>query len=271
MSSNISINQTVRVSVRFVDFNFDLGTDELFDPTSVSGAVYKYDTSSSSYILQGTITPIVKLSTGVYYYDWIAPANGKFKLVFIGSIPGATPSEIQNNRYFYVGSEEPTVTLGLTATYNFLGELDPLYLDPEFVQNFYAEADLTEVAEIIHKISLELDSWFGDSYELTATMSEYILAATLCQLTKIYTYDGGMSGFTAPGTFMLGDLQVTQNANGTNAFSTKSGNRGNASTWCELAALLREELTFSRSNFRAVFRGSNYENPIPTRGLRRFE
>lgn len=271
MSSNINVNQQVRVSTRFVDFDFDAGTDVLFDPTSVTAALYKFDSDTCMYVFQSALSPIVRVSTGVYYYDWVTPSNGKFKLVFVGSVPGATPSEIVNDRIFYVGTSEPTALLGTNTTIGFLSQLAPIYLDPEIISTYFSDVDLVEAAEIIYQLSTELDGWFGTGYEITPTMQEYLLAATLCKLTKIYVYDGGMSGFTNPGTFMLGDLQVTQNANGSNSFNTKSGNRGNASTWCELAALLREELTFSRTNFRAADRGANYTNPIPSRALRKFE
>lgn len=268
MASNIRVGQPIRVSVRFV--NYDAGTsdeDVLIDPNSVALAIYKHD--GIAFILQESGLSVLQLSTGLYYYDWTPPDNGRYRLLFTGLFNGATPSSVSNPRDFYVGTAEPTITLSTTYEANFLTALDPLYLDPEVIGIYYAEYDIVEATEIIYRLSVELKEWFGETFTLTPLMSEYLLAATLCELTKIHIFDGGMNGFTNVAEFTLGDLQVSEGKGG--SFSNKALNRGNVATWCELANLLRNELTFTRTGIKAIVRGSNYPNPIPPRNLRRFE
>jgi hypothetical protein len=274
MLSNIEIGQKVRVTVRFVDYDFYAGTDELLGPTSVSAALYKYNNTTTVWdLVQNDLGPIVNTSLGIYYYDWTPTENGRFRLLFLGTLLGATPSTIENPRDFYIGTAEPTITLGSTEEFMFLGGLDPLYLDPELILNFYTPEDmqngLVEITEIIYRISSELQDWFGESLILTTKMEEYVLAATLCELTKIHTYNGGMDGFANVSSFTLGDLQVKDGGDG--GSSSKAPNRGNATTWCELANLLRDELIANRGVPKTYVRGSIYPNPIPSRALRSFE
>ncbi len=268
MSSNIKVGESIRVSVRFI--NYDAGSSEedvYIDPTLVELGIYKHD--GTSFVLQSSGLTVTQETTGVYYYDWTPPDNGRYRLLFTGTFDGATPSEVSNPRDFYIGTAEPTVTLGSTYEALFLPGLDPLYLDPEIIATYYSAVNVVEATEIIYRLSVELQEWFGESLVLTPLMEEYLLAAVLCELTKIHIFDGGMNGFTDVTDFTLGDLQVSEGKGG--SFSNKALNRGNVSTWCELANLLRGELTFTRTGIKAIVRGSNYANPIPPRGLRRFE
>lgn len=268
MTSNIKVGESIRVSVRFA--NYDAGDDNediLIDPTLVSLAIYKL--ISGVFVLETSGLTTIRSDTGQYYYDWTPADNGCYRLLFVGTFDGATPSTVENPRDFFIGTAEPTVTLGSTYEVLFLPALDPIYLDPESIATYYSEVNLVEATEIIYRLSVELQEWFGESLVLTPVMEEYLLAATLCELTKIHLLDGGMNGFTDITDFTLGDLQVSEGKGG--SFSNKALNRGNVSTWCELANLLRGELTFSRTGIKAIVRGSNYPNPIPPRALKRFE
>lgn len=272
--SNINIGQKVRVTVTFVDYDYFAGTDELLGPVSVSAALYKYNTTTKVWdLVQSNLSPIVSVSLGVYYYDWTPTENGRFRLLFMGTLLGATPSTIENPRDFYIGDTQPEVLLGSTEEYQFLGALTPLYLDPEKILTYYIPENrqngLVEITEIIYRLSLQLEDWFGASFTLTPLMEDYLTAATLCELTKIYTFNGGMDGFADVSSFKLGDLEVTGSA-GTTA-NAKAPNRGNVATWCELANLLREELITVRGAPKTYVRGSAYDNPMPTRELKRLE
>jgi len=271
MASNIRVGQQVRVSVRFIDFDPTGDVDELIAPTSVSGAIYKYNSTTEVYDLQGVIDPIVNDSLGLYHYDWTTPDNGKFKLLFIGTLTGATPSTIENPRVFYVGTSEPTITLGSTYQQLFLGELDPLYIDPDWVVEIFPEVDLVEVTEIIYKQSLQLEEWFGQGLTITSLMREYLIAATLCELSKTYLIDGGINGFGKSDSFSLGDLTINNGFGGGSGGSRNSVYRGNATTWCEMAYALKAELLKSKVTFSTVVKGSNFVNPIPSRSLRKFD
>lgn len=270
MSSNIRVGQKVRVSIRFIDFDRGAGTDDLLDPSSVSVALYKYDITTSAYILQASdLGPVVRESLGVYYYDWTTPDDGLFKLLFVATLADATPSTIENARNFFVGTAEPSSTLGLNKDIYFLTELDPIYIDPTIILGYYATADLVEVTEIIYRLSTQLQTWFGENVVITPLMEEWLTATVMCELTRIYIFDGGMDGFSNDGAFTLGDLTVSESIG--SAAGSKKLNRGNVDTWCELASLLRNELMFSRNGIKAVIRGSNYCNPIPPRHLKNAE
>lgn len=269
--SNIRIGQTVRVRVRFIDFDSFAGTDDLLDPSSVSVNLYKYETTVYN-LVSANLSPVIHESLGIYYYDWTITEDGIFKLLFTGILDGATPSSITNPRTFYVGTTEPTITLGYTAQYDFLPQLTPLYLDPDVVAIYWPEMKINpngyaEVVEIIYRHSIFLQKWFGINVVITPLMEEYLLAVVLCELSRIY--DDLLGNGSTAGGFTLGDLTVTQ-ANAV-AGGSKRYNRGNIDTWCEYAAMLRLELMQVRNGIKAVIRGSNFPNPIPPRHLRRFE
>jgi hypothetical protein len=160
-------------------------------------------------------------------------------------------------------------TLMENKEYLFLSQLTPLYYDAEKLVTYYPSVDLVEATQIIYSLSVELNDWFGDSIEITPLIEEYIKAATLCELSKIHVFDGGMSGFSNSDSFMLGDLQVMRKSGGGSSRNTPS--RGSVGSWCELAALLREEVLFRKTGMRSVVKSENLTNPIPDRGLRRFD
>lgn len=271
MASNIRVGQLLRITVRFADFDYSTGTDELLDPTAVTLDLYKYNSATSSYDYVSALGPVTQESLGIYYYDWLTPEDGKFKLIFTGSVPAATPSAITDTRVFYVGTSTPTVVLSGDLEFYFLGELTPLYLDPQEIKAYYEDVDLVEATEIIYKLSLELDEWFGSSYEITSLMEEYLIAATLCQLSRIYVFDGGLSGFGTTGSFQLGELKIDKN-NSASASLNKNGlGLGQASNWCEIAAILKNQLTSKSNNLRSVVRSLDQDNPIPKRQIRGFD
>lgn len=274
MASNIGVGQTIRVFSRFADFNLDTGIDEPLSPSIVSGKLYKYDAGTNTYIFQNDLDDIVLAGVGYYYYDWLTPDNGKFKLIFTGFFPSATPSYIDNDQTFYIGTAEPAVKLESDLEFIFLGELDPMYLDPEQIKRYYADVDLTEAAEIIHRFSKVLDSWFGQNYVVTEMMREWILAATLCELSKIYAYGGGLSGFGQAGSFTLGQLQVSRDTKNTSNLNSNGLGLGQATTWCEIAILLRNQLNTNRNAPVSFVKGSSYtggNTPIPPRKIRNFD
>ncbi len=266
--SNIKVGQTIRVTARFVDFDPYAGTDDLLDPSSVSAALYQYNSTTSTFDLIGLLSPVVRESLGVYYVDWQTTGNGLFRVLLVGTLDDATPNTIENPRDFYVGTAEPTTILGSNLEYGFLGELSPLYLDPERILDFWPDADLVEVTTIIYRLSGTLDTWFGPgAYLITPDMDSWLLAATMCELVTRYMMDGGLNGFNDPGGFTLGDLQVQASQ----ANSGAGFDDGLPSTWCEMALMFKNALLFTRTGIKAVMRGSNYCNPIPSRRLRRFE
>lgn len=268
MASNIRVGEVIRVSVRFVNYDAGLNNEDvLIDPTTTTLDIYKL--ISDAFVLQSSgLTPI-QSSTGEYYYDWTPVDNGCYRLLFIGTFDGATPSTVENPRDFFVGTAGPSVTLGTTVEYKFLAELEPMYLDPERILDFFPDADIVDVTEIIYRLSAELEDWFGSNPTITALMEEYIIASVMCELSKVYSLDGGLNGFGSVDNFTLGDLTVNKGLGTSSSFGSLF--RGNVNNWCELAALLRNDLLSKGARMKTYVKGSKNENPIPSRRLRRFE
>lgn len=267
-SSNIRVGQSLRLTVRFADFDFSTGTDELLDPTSVTLALEQYNMGATpSWGLISNLGPVLQDATGIYHYDWTTPSDGRFRLTFTGTLPGATPAVILDTRIFYVGTSVPTVILDSPIEFTFLGELTPLYLDPEIIKRYFPDVDMVEATESIYRISLQLDEWFGPNFEVTVLMKEYIAAAVLCDLSKMYLIEGGIYGFGQGENFTLGDLTINNPGN------TGAGFDGNASSWCELAYVLSKLLISTQilTTYKPIVKGSNFFNPIPCRQIRRFE
>ena len=267
MASNIKVGDTIRVTTSFLNYDSVEGEEALVDPALVETFIYTYNTTTNEWNVPPTEVVPTKQSDGIYYYDWTTPSDGRFKIRFEGTLADA--SVITNERVFYVGTAEPSIVIGVINPIYFLGELDPLYLDPEAILTFYPDGDLVEIAELVYWYSLEVQEILGTTnVTVNKLIQDYISAAVLCDLSKIHVFGGGLSGFEAADSFTLGDLQVSKSSGGGGSGRVT---RGNVSTWCELAALLREELTFRRTNLKAVVKGSNYANPIPSRALRSFD
>jgi hypothetical protein len=144
----------------------------------------------------------------------------------------------------------------------FTAGLTPLYLDPEEIKPLFPEAPLYEIAEQIWVVSNEIKDLLDleDDEIPDLKYLEFIKATTACALSKVFDYSSSDEL-----SFRLGDLSVT-NRN----FPKSSINRGNATTWCELAAALRREIYSSQSGPKAVVKAGNWKNPIPKRRLKRF-
>jgi hypothetical protein len=140
-----------------------------------------------------------------------------------------------------------------------------LYVDPAELQILFPDAPYVEIFELVRMFSLEMKEAFNytATSEIPLDVQEYIKAATACALTRLY--DIGGTGGPGDLTFRLGDLSVESPSQVRNEVT-----RANASNWCELAAVLREELlrTSSGAGMRAIVKGSNYPNPMPCRVIR---
>lgn len=145
----------------------------------------------------------------------------------------------------------------------YCGVLDPMYIDVDELALIYPDAGNVEIAENIHYFSREVYKLLGlteEPTEIPFVAIEYIKAAAACSLDKIYAVGSGFST-----SFTLGDLSVNKPRS-----SSKSLNRGNANSWCELASVLRGEIlsSSSRGGFRGVVKGDKLTNPIPIRKIR---
>lgn len=198
-------------------------------------------------------TPSTSSAYNTPSYSYFAE-NYKYRILISKSLVGlsnaATPSQC-------------TMLSDIELLY--CGVLNPMYIDIDEISAIFTEAGNVEIAENIHYFSLEVKNLLGleeDVTEIPFVAMEYIKAATSCSLEKIYATGSGFSM-----SFTLGDLTVNKPK------SSGTLNRGTATSWCELASILRSELlsSTSRGGFRSVVRGSKYENPIPIRKIRDFD
>lgn len=263
MATSISIGDLIRVKVVFRTWQNT--TEDYSPPTSVDGDYVVVDISLDG-VVQTSANPILasrfpaETSEPIeyYYYDWEPTETGNYELTFSGSIDGDAAVVKET---FTVGADSP---FGLSLMEDqeiiFMGEITPLYIDPESIILHYPDSTVAEAAEHIHRYSTEVDRLLGYPSELPFIAYEYIQAAVLCSLGKIYDY--GLGGGEAS-SISLGDLSISSQK-----YPKQRINRGNASNWCELAAAFRDEMIRGNANLRTVVAGKNRPNPMPGRRLR---
>lgn len=231
------------------------------DPDTI--AVEVLDSEGDS-ITGATPQTATRLSVGKYQFTWTPDTEGTFTVVITGSFTSADDIVVQEQ--FTITKDNPDSTapaLDEDVTLTFSSGYDPLFLDPELVAIYDDQASYVEIAQIINKFSLEVQTLFPNGDHPPVAL-DYIQAATLCSLSRIHEGVGSSnySGFT------LGDLQVMN----TSSTSTKSGtDRGNIISWCELAELLRKELRNAKGGIVSAVKAGSWGSPIPSRGLSRAE
>jgi hypothetical protein len=244
MSSSVLVNDTVRIKVKFVDVNPTTGEQQSVSPSSVIVNIEKAD--GQNVVTNAFATAI---NSSEYYYDFTPSVAGQYTVMFNGIMPDT--SQILVNQNLYVSDAEsdyrPTVTLKADETIIFAADLDPLYIDPEELLSFFPDASLLEIGELIHHYSLEVKEIFNlldteNGTGINFTTAEYIKASACCELSRTYGFGGDDEL-----SLKLADLSITNRSN-----PRTSINRGNATTWCQIAAALRKELMASRVGMRAV-------------------
>lgn len=232
-TNTVLVNDKIRIKVKFVDVNNATGQQILVSPTSVLVSIYRSDNTNV------VSTSATALNSSEYYYDFTPTIADTYKIVFVGNIPGGTSITVNQQLYVSTSTDEykPAITLKTDEIVTFAPDVDPIYLNPEEMQAYFPEATLLEIGEIIHFHSMEVRDIYGfnDSYSssnINYTSLEYIKAATACDLSRTYSYGGDDDV-----SVQLGDLTVTaRNLPRTNI------SRGNAVTWCQIAAALRKEM-----------------------------
>lgn len=244
MSSSVLVNDTVRIKVKFVDVDPNTGEQESVSPSSVIVNIEKIDGED---IITNAFA--ISINSSEYYYDFTPSSAGQYKVMFNGIMPDT--SQILVNQNLYVSDIDsdyrPTVTLKSDETIIFAADLDPLYIDPEEILPFFPDASLLEIGELVHHYSAEIKQIFNlqnsdDGSSINFTTAEYIKAAACCELSRTYGFGGDDEL-----SLKLADLSITNRSNPRNSI-----NRGNATTWCQIAAALRKELMSSRVGMRSV-------------------
>lgn len=236
MATSVLVNDTVRIKVKFVDTNPSTGGQVPVNPTAVVVTIKKSD---ETIVTTQNITTSGKISDSEYYYDFTPSAADTYKITFVGNLSGGTSITVNQQLYVSTSTDEykPTITLKTDETITFAPDISPLYLDPEQLKAYFPEAPLLEIGEAIYNYSLEIKSIYSLNNDATGeklphTALEYIKAATACDLSRTYSYGGDDDV-----SVQLGDLTVT-----TRNLPRSEITRGNATTWCQIAAALRKEM-----------------------------
>lgn len=271
--ATVSRGGSILLTVQFYEF---VGGPP-FDPTETAGypelRIFKDSTEvAGPYLYSGGTGPVTKRAVGDYSYAYEVPDGadvGTYTARWTGTIHGST---VVGQEYFEVvvaGSASTGFGSAATLVEDFELEFTSgatiLYLDPEELMDLFSDASYTEVLDWVAFYTLEVKNLLGleDDDPAPIGAREYIRAAVACALSRIYDWSGG----GVEDAIRLGDFSVEGRTTG-RVLDT----RATATTWCELAALLRAELVgTARAGMRGVVRGDAWENPMPVRSLRHVE
>jgi hypothetical protein len=260
MSTSVLVNDKVQIKVKFVDNNPVTGEQVNVSPATVTVSVKDYLNA----LVDSAKYPLTQVSGYEYYIEFTPTTPGKYTVEFVGILQDS--STIIVKQVLYVNDTDskykPSVTLKADETISFAADISPLYLDPEEVLYFFPDASLLEVGELIHHYSMEIKQMFrlqelDDGSTLNFTLSEYIKASACCELSRSYGYGGDDEL-----SLKLADLSITNRTN-----PRQSVNRGNAVTWCQIAAALRKEVAASRIGMRAVIPKGLPSQKVSSSGL----
>lgn len=246
MSTSVLVNDTVRIKVKFVDINPSNGVQIPVTPVAVVVTIKKSD---ETVIVTENITTSGKISDSEYYYDFTPTTADTYKITFVGNLSNGTSITVNQQLYVSTSSDEykPSVILKADEIMTFAPDVDPLYLDPEELRAYFPEASLLEIGEALHYYSLEVKQIYSLNDDATTsaisfTALEYIKAAAACELSRTYSYGGDDDV-----SVQLGDLTVT-----TRNLPRVEVTRGNATTWCQIAAALRKEMLAGKTGPRGM-------------------
>lgn len=264
-STNVLVNDKVRIKVKFVDIDSTTGTQFEVEPVPPVAVVVK--DVNGNLIESGNATA---LTASTYFYDYTPTQPGTYTVKFVGIIvdpnygtPITTQIPVSQQLYVSTPTEEyrPVITLRENETIYFAPELKPLYLDPEELLPLFPDASLMEIGELIHNYSHEINQLYGitilpnteedpldplkkisDVTSTTYAVIDYIRASVACELSRTYGF-----GSDDELSVQLGDLSI-----GNKTMPRTDVTRANATTWCQIAAALRKEILSKRVTLRGV-------------------
>jgi hypothetical protein len=240
---NVLVNDTVRIKVKFIDTDPATGNQQNVEPVSVFVVITNLSNETVAF------TSASALSASEYFYDFTPALADQYEVVFTGVLDDNT--QITVKQVLYVSDSNatyrPSVTLRSDETIVFSADVVPLFVDPEEILAYFPEASLLEAGELIHHYSLEIKSIMNlndddDGSKLSFIVHEYIKAAVCCELSRTYGFGGDDEL-----SIKLADLSITNRSQ-----PRVSVNRGNATTWCQIAAALRKEMLASKVGPRAI-------------------
>lgn len=232
MSNEVYVNDTVRIRVSFSDIDSN-GVSVPVEPAEVNVLITASDNST---VVEAEAT---SLTTSIFYYDFTPTQADTYSVKFTGILTDGNSVIVQQVLYVSSSSAEyqSTVILGKDQIILFGATVSPLYIDPEDVLPIFPDATKVEVGEIVHKYSVEVKKLLSLSDEEDGTnipfiASEYIRAATACDLSRTYEFGGDDET-----SVTIGDLSIVNRSAPRNIV-----NRDNATTWCQIATAYRKEM-----------------------------
>lgn len=246
MANTVLVNDTVKITVRFID-----GNQQEVTPSDV---IVNIVDSQGETVTAPTVNEV---SGSEYYINFTPTYAEQYTISFIGLIDDAPDIVASQTLYVSDPDEEykPIVTLREDEVISFGSDISPLYVDPDELLIIFPDSSRLEIAEVVHAYSHEVNAIFGIKADTADPMSviesfgvtpfavyQYIRASVACELTRIYGY-GGDDELSVE----LADLKIT-NRNTPRSNITRS----NATTWCQIAAALRKEVVNKRVGIRGV-------------------
>lgn len=261
MATQVLVDQLTTITVEFRDVSSQ-GTGELVDMAVVEVSI---DSIAATPDFDSPNIDATEEFPGVYSYEWTPDTEGSFVVRFRGSTEGGDITLVEE--FFDVVSSLTSgggTALGSTVEFSFIGGISPIYVDPEEILSIFPAADPVDVTEAIHRFSLEADKILGPNIlEIPLLAIDFVKHSVLCYLSRTI---GDAESAGVEETITLGDLSISKGSS--SASSSGALNRANAGTWCELAALFRQELIRSHRGMKGVVRGRKHRNPMPPRHLR---
>lgn len=240
---NVLVNDTVRIKVKFIDTDPATGQQQNVEPVSVFVNITNSSGQTVAYTSASQLTP------SEYFYDFTPALADQYEVVFTGVLDDNTQITVKQSLYVSDSNAtyRPSVTLRSEEVITFSADVFPLYIDPEEILAYFPDASLLEAGELVHHYSLEIKSIMNlndddDGSTLNFIVQEYIKAAVCCELSRTYGFGGDDEL-----SLKLADLSITNRSQPRN-----SVNRGNATTWCQIAAALRKEMLASKVGPAAI-------------------
>lgn len=256
MATEVLIGETLTLTASFYDW--PSGGGELIDPSTVEGFI-----KDANLTVLSTFTP-TNTAVGIYTYNWLPNTLGEFYIEFKGTHADSSIDIVRDLfEVVTVLTANTTASLGEDQYVTWMTELTPMYLDPDEVTEVYPDASAFELAEFIFIASTEVKDLLelSDDEDPPNIALDYIRASVLCSLSRIYDSSHGFGDMVT-----LGDLSIDGKR-----FVRDFPTRANAGSWCELAALLRNEMLRAEGKgpgIRAIVKGEAFPNPMPIRSLR---
>lgn len=257
MTVNATVDDTIKLTATFKTWDDENEESTIEDPVLVEGFILDQNDAELD-----TFTP-TKVTDGIYYYDWTPSVVGIYKLRFVATFADTSEDIVEETFYVETDSLATGETLLVDTEIKFAGVITPLCINPDELLQIFPDATELDVAEALWRASTEAHTVLQLSSDTecptSITALDYIKASAACDLSRVFELGDGNEQ-----SMVLGDFSVTYRS-----FPKSSVNRGNATTWCELAAALRNEMIYKSSGVRAFVAGAVYDNPIPQRKLDR--